>query len=308
MEAVDLDDLIGGGVAVEESTTVEVRLAGDPVEKKPARKRAPKTETSPRRGREVLFFDLETVPDQSRIDKHGLPPMPPLAAFEDMMPVEQFVTQSLEAAKQAFAQRTPPGEWLEDLVAEESKRNGGPRKGLLEEIAKVSDRAAERQKLLSVTPEYNKIVAMGWAIGDTDVDSIVATNDEEEIELLQLWWQLAGSGNPILCGYNILGFDIPTILTRSCLLGVRPTRPVIDLKPWGTDCRDLMVIRWPKGGAMRLKSLAGSLGIEVPAGEVDGSCVGDLFRAGKFDEIHQYVQSDIHVARALHARWVGYFF
>src|SRR5690606_25146061 len=105
------------------------------------------------------------------------------------------------------------------------------RKGVFDLINKAFARmtesesiAADNCKKMATTPEMCRIVSMGYACGDGPVQSITFDKKVTEVEILGLFWSLAKNCRGPVCGYNILGFDLPVIFARSILLGIKPTR------------------------------------------------------------------------------------
>lgn len=264
-----------------------------------------------------LYFDIETVPDEIRGghlgENFGLDPLrslPPETKPEHLLRPDEFVTQDLDAIRKWFAAHNPPEVWV-DQVIEAERAGKKPRKGLLDAIDEwqsrsfaIANEESERVKLLSVTPEYCRVVALGWAIGGGPIESL-ATNDE--LVIVRKFWELVARHSPLI-GFNAAGFDLVVMQVRSVLLGVKPTKCFAGLKPWDTSSVvDLMISRFPKSRAMKLKDLARLYGIEVPAGETSGGEVYELVKAGEFIRLGEYVRSDVHVTRELHRRWVGTF-
>ncbi len=259
-----------------------------------------------------VYFDLETIPDFERQQDFGFDPLPQLPELiTPTNSIDDVLGGSIPQIKENLA--TAPGEWINDLIKAEESRDK-PRKGVmdaansvLKDRESIGDAEAAQNKKMSVTPEFCRIVAFGFAIGSDAPQQIIAKNYDEERELLKAFWELVSRLKGPLVGFNILHFDLPVIFVRSCFLDVAPTR-VFDVKPWGKDVYDLMKKRFPgNGGAMRMKDLARIYGIEVPAEDVDGSQVLDLYRAEKFDPIREYVSSDVVVARKLYHIWSPFF-
>ena len=93
---------------------------------------------------------------------------------------------------------------------------------------------------------------------------------------------------------------------RSSLLGIRGTR-TLDLRPFSTQVLDLMAKRYqgvPLNKTKGLKTLAKLNGIVVPAGDMDGSQVMDVYKENP-DAIHDYVGSDVDVLRKLYLKYVN---
>ena len=264
-----------------------------------------------REANQPFYFDIETVPDFSRRDLFGLDEIPaeqPVCAFGDMMPPDEFVSQTIGDMKKSVDGASPPDEWLDAVLkAEEGgKKFRAGVADLVKELRSQRDAIGKlvtaQNKQMSVTPEMLRIVAVGFAIGD---DEVWSNCSEDEVSLLDAFWSAVLNNGPLI-GFNILEFDLPAIFARSVLLGVKPSRR-FDTRPWGKDVCDLMYERFPKSKAMGLKPLARMYGIEIPEDDVDGSQVLELWQAREFDQINRYVISDVEITRQLHRKWSGFF-
>lgn len=258
-----------------------------------------------------LFFDLETIPDFDRMEHFGFEPLPQLPEFvTPKESIEDVLKGSIPKIKETL--QAAPDAWIDELAAEEQKREK-PRKGVIDaamgvfkERETIGDAEAAQNKKMSVTPEFCRIVAFGFAVGDDDPQAMIADTVDKERLLLVAFWDLVKSLRAPLVGFNILHFDLPVIFVRSAILGVEPTRQ-LDLKPWGKDCYDLMKKRFPGGGQMKMKDLAGIYQVPVPADDFDGSQVLEAVEAGLWDQIETYVKSDVVVAQKLYELWRPYF-
>lgn len=272
---------------------------------------------SPPRGSGVpLYLDIETIPDYERMHLFGLPPLPevpPETTSANCPTPTTLLEVGLDQLERELMALNPDDAFLELLVQEERKKPK-PRAGVETTCKKVRGRkyevagAAEAQrKLLSTTPEYCRIVAFGWAVGNERPFTLIEKfNGINERGLIGDIWRLIQQHSPIV-GYNILGFDLQVIRARSAILGIEPSRMLND-SPWNNnDVADLMAIRFGRSGkAMRLKELAKLYGIAVPAGDANGSDVEHLL-ANDPEKLSRYVMSDVHITRELHKRWQGYF-
>lgn len=262
-----------------------------------------------------LVFDIETVPDYSRLELFGLEPIPEPAKVtprEQCPPCAELLADSIPALKMCLAKLNPADEYL-DLLAdvERDGRAGKNRAGVIDAIAAAklaknayADAIEKRRKLLSVTPEYCRVAALGWAVGRDEPQVMLAVKAEEERALLERFWELVRECRPLV-GYNVAPFDLPVIYCRSILLGV-PSSRIIDPTPWKSDVLDLMATRFGRGTAMKLKDLARLYGVAVPAGDVDGSMVETLL-ATEPEKVAEYCKSDVTITRELRRLWSGYF-
>lgn len=244
----------------------------------------------------ILFYDLETVPDESRF------PRPkehePTGAVIDFGAAATWGVGDFKPVCQSSTD-----EQLADL--ENWEREGKSRKGVLDLIKSTRDGRTAAfstwMKKCSVSPIRCRIVALGYAIGDGEPTSITATNDDEERQLLTAFWGLV-DGDRIRSGYNILGFDDVVVGMRSIILGVTPSRRLDRRRFNNSEAIDVMLRLYPSGQAEPCKDVCRALGIEIPAGDVDGSHVFRFFEAGMMGEIADYVRSDVAIERELFNR------
>lgn len=285
------------------------------------------------RGGEPLVFDIETIPDESRLELFDLPPLPvPLEETPaDKLPaIEEVIGKTEKDAGAALAGLVVPSDYVAALLAAE--KAGKARKGVLDLIAKAttadSSKAAAEQayqdriKLLSTTPEFCAIASIGWAVGSGPVQTMVVGDiDHEagdgsivtELQILERFWELAAEAKPLV-GFYCLGFDLPVILIRSALLDVKPSR-CFSRKTWGGEVIDLHAEREQRQAAIggekasaRLKDVAKWLGITVPAGDQNGSSVYGHMQAKEFDKVHSYNGSDVHITREVYRMYRGFWF
>lgn len=277
--------------------------------------------SSPATSRQPVYIDIETIPDESRRHLFGLDE--PVAVVEFRDPVNEpakLVEASIDQITEIMESFNPSEQYLANLEEAERTLVKKPRAGVLKIIKAIrlsrqqSDpEAAEaaKSKKMSLSPEMCRIVCIGIQIGRDGQPLSFVTNDHlggdiSETDLIEWAWDCMKSASSVIT-FNGIGFDLPGIMARSILLGVRPTRQ-FDMSPWKTDMIDLMVKRFPKGcpQGMGLKQLCKLYGIEPPAGDVDGSEVGRLFREDP-KKLVEYNLSDIFCSVQLHKRFEGFF-
>jgi 3'-5' exonuclease len=130
----------------------------------------------------------------------------------------------------------------------------------------------------------------------------------DEAEILRDFWNMLDGFDQfrdVLVGHNITDFDLPFIVKRSVVRGVRPTvdfsfaryrsRPLFDtMRIW--DC-------WSYKNRTSLEKLALILGLPSPKnGDITGGNLCDAYLAGRFREIREYCLRDVRVTRQVFRR------
>jgi DNA polymerase elongation subunit (family B) len=136
-----------------------------------------------------------------------------------------------------------------------------------------------------------------------------------EEEMLRKFWELAARYE-VFITFNGRGFDIPFLMVRSAIKGVRPTKDLMQARyPWqqrnnGAVHVDLQDVLSFYGATRRKGSLhlwSRAFGIPSPkSGGISGEDVGPLFKKKKFLEIAKYNVGDIRATRELYAKWEQY--
>jgi DNA polymerase elongation subunit (family B) len=136
-----------------------------------------------------------------------------------------------------------------------------------------------------------------------------------EEEMLRKFWELAARYD-VFITFNGRGFDVPFLMVRSAIHGVRPTKDLMQGRyPWQQRNNtaihiDLIDVLSFYGATRRKGSLhlwSRAFGIESPkSGGVSGDDVGPLFKKKKFLEIAKYNVGDIRATRELYEKWEQY--
>lgn len=252
----------------------------------------------------ILFFDFETVPDETRFPRPTTDDEP----SREYDP-EVVVAGSVADAKSAIDNCSAG--CLSQIEAAE-KRRDKPRKGILDAVASrrsTGDNAlAAWVKEGSVNPLWCRVVAIGFAIDDGPIRALSYgpgpsgnMDDDERAILVEFWSSLMLCQRR--CGYNISNFDDTVLGFRSAILGLDIPFQINRSRYRNPGSLDLMNLLFPNGSPKKCKDVARAVGIEVPAGDVDGSQVYDLWTAGDVDAIEKYVASDVHVERELYRKF-----
>lgn len=139
----------------------------------------------------------------------------------------------------------------------------------------------------------------------------IAFKQFSEKDMLQKFWD-GVSQYQVFITFNGRGFDIPFLMVRSAVYGIRPSKDLMhnrylnyqNSESIHIDLQDQLSFY----GAIRRK---GSLhlwsrvfGIESPkAGGITGDDVGRLFKEKKFLDIAKYNVGDLRATRALYEKW-----
>ena len=161
---------------------------------------------------------------------------------------------------------------------------------------------------------YGRIVCAGLAIDDGPLQSFVGDTEEALIrglfhaikEAAAIDYHGGRTDQAVFVGHNIAGFDLPFLRKRSIILGILPPSVLpLNAKPWDKTIYDTMA-QWDSDRDKRisLDRLCKALGIESPKGEIDGSMVGEYFRAGRIAEIAEYCRKDVAAVRQVYKRMI----
>lgn len=132
-----------------------------------------------------------------------------------------------------------------------------------------------------------------------------------EKEILQQFWSLAEKYDEFV-SFNGRAFDVPFLMIRSAIHGVRPTKNLmanryLSSQPKNAQHIDLLDQFTFYGAVRRKGSLhlwSRAFGIKSPKAEgITGDDVGKLFKEKKFLEIAKYNVGDLIATKELYSRW-----
>ena len=238
----------------------------------------------------IVTFDVETIPDESRRDI-----------------IRPIILERLQVDKPGLFE-------LMEGVGEQ----GDPHIGLETEI----------DRIMSITPEYCKLVCLGYAVNEEMPRIGIVNNIDEagrggepltETDLLKAFWKLVERADHII-GYNILNFDLQVIRSRSARLGIKNIRPLWDVKPWEPIVIDVYAKRWPSGSkgvqGRKLDQVASVERIPIPLWYqahpileqgFTGADVLTAYQKGDLESIGTHCELNIIQTRELARLWGGVF-
>lgn len=141
---------------------------------------------------------------------------------------------------------------------------------------------------------------------------ITCLYSSERVMIENFWRMIAQNKSLTLVSFNGRNFDAPYLMLRSALLGIRPTRNLMDGTRFNysnhIDLLDkLTYYSGASNGATRKFNFdfyAKAFGITSPkSAGVDGSKVGELFAAGRIEDIAEYCMRDVQATWDLFTVW-----
>lgn len=135
-----------------------------------------------------------------------------------------------------------------------------------------------------------------------------------EKAMLEAFWK-AAEHYQVFVSFNGRRFDVPFLMTRSAIHGIRPTKDLMrgrylyqhNPEALHIDLYDQLTFYGAtrRGGSLHLWTRA--FGIESPkAGGVTGDDVSPLFKQKKYLEIAKYNALDLRATHELYERWDSY--
>jgi len=208
------------------------------------------------------------------------------------------------------------------------------RQALTSWIKRQAQSQEETDKLLSevkaglgFSPLTGQIVAIGVFDVEKDKGAVYFQAPEAEIpdseednikfrilqekEMLQQFWNLAQKYDEFV-SFNGRTFDVPFLLIRSAIHGIRPTKNLmanryLSSQPKNAKHIDLLDQLTFYGAVRRRGSLhlfARAFGIESPKADgITGDQVGQLFKEKRFLDIAKYNVGDLLATKKLFEKW-----
>ncbi len=145
---------------------------------------------------------------------------------------------------------------------------------------------------------FGRICCLAYAVDDSPVGVLAGG----EREILEKFWAQATPGTRFV-GHNIFDFDLPFVLKRSRILGVRPSvmpsmaryrsHPVYDTMHEWTG--------WGRHGTS-LHALSVAFGLPTSKDDIDGSQVAGYYADGRLPEIAEYCKKDVELTRQVYKK------
>ncbi len=139
---------------------------------------------------------------------------------------------------------------------------------------------------------------------------------KSEKEMLEEFWKGAANYQEFIT-YNGRGFDVPFLMVRSAVHGIRPSKDLmsnryLNSQRFGARHIDLLDQLSFYGAVRRKWNLhlwCRAFGIKSPKSEgITGDDVGRLFQEGKYSDIARYNAGDLRATKELYEYWQKYIF
>lgn len=167
------------------------------------------------------------------------------------------------------------------------------------------DKLDELHSTSSFDGTFGRICCIAYILENGKVEKGILKGEEKEI--LKEFWKIAGEAD-LFIGHNIFEFDLPFILRRSIIHGIKPTQNINFRKFYNSPIFDTMCFwanwSYEPGKKVRLDTLAKVFGFPTSKDEMDGSMVWPYYKDGKVDEICKYCMKDVELTRKIYYKLV----
>ena len=186
------------------------------------------------------------------------------------------------------------------------------------------EKREEAERYLSLYPFTAKLIAIGMLNTETN-GTLVLYDDENveevfveekeikykcvsETEMLKLFWNYISKTDKVIT-FNGRNFDIPFLMLRSAMLGVKPSNNLISNRYNITHHIDLLD-QFTYYGITRKFNLdfyCHAFGIKSPKSKgITGMEIKELYKAGKIKDIAVYCGEDVKATNELYKIWDEY--
>ena len=166
--------------------------------------------------------------------------------------------------------------------------------------------------LYDLEREKGVVYYVGEGDDEDKIDGAYTYKQRNEKEMLAEFWEGAKYYDTFVT-FNGRTFDVPFLLHRSVVNGVKPTKNLMEGRypSQQHSCRhvDLQDELTFFGAMSRRPSLhlfCRAYGVQSPKEEVGGDDVAELFYAKKFRDIALYNARDVTATTALYQKWLEY--
>lgn len=194
----------------------------------------------------------------------------------------------------------------------------------LAETFDVNEDAEEEKLRMAFSPLTAQVVTIAALDADTEKGGVYMNGAAKSFEengvkfeggdervILKKFWELAPFYDEFVT-FAGRTFDVPVLMVRSAILGVRPTKNLMSNRYASSqpanarhlDLRDQLTFYGAKNERLGLHFWCVAFGIPSPKlGEVTGEDVTRLWKAGEHEKIARYCLGDTRATLALFRKW-----
>lgn len=163
----------------------------------------------------------------------------------------------------------------------------------------------EQIKTMSCSPDMNKIISIEMFSSRKDnFYTLTPTNKlDQEINMLTDFWSFISNAD-LIVGFGLSRFDIPTVLFRSMMLGIRPSIELSMKKYSRSPIYDISMIlsNWDISCTRKINWYLKRFGL--PAITEDASQVYQMHKDEKYQEISESCRNNVLSVKALFERTI----
>jgi len=202
--------------------------------------------------------------------------------------IETLPTKDPEVIARIKSELKPPGNYTKEETVEKWKKTA-----LDEAIRKTSFDAL-----------YGRVACIAWK-HDNDDAKETFKNDSEQQAIMDFYRSVELSCDWSFCGHNIANFDLPFLLHRSMILGIKPPASIMKAmlaKPWDDCIKDTMIM-WTgsPNKYISLDTLLWHFGIQHNHPEFDGSMVAETWETDP-QKVIDYCAGDVRATYELYQK------
>lgn len=151
---------------------------------------------------------------------------------------------------------------------------------------------------------YGRVACISWRHDNVGCIGTEAGESEEDA-IRDFYDWLILHGDDTFCGHNIANFDLPFLLHRSMILGIKPPSSIMKAmlaKPWDDCIKDTMIM-WTgsPNKYMKLDTLLWLFGIDHEHPEFDGSMVAETWETDP-QKVIDYCAGDVRATYELYQK------
>lgn len=256
--------------------------------------------------RPFLNIDIETIPAQDPAVRDAIYNAPDLQ-----------VADVISEIKPSGSLKDP-----DKIAADIAARTEKAWAALAEDKAKALAKAEQRYLKTALDGAFGHVVSIAYSVDRVNDDGfmeagepygkLAASVEDERVTLdfvfREMEEDIADGERPVIVGHHIAGFDLLFLTQRAIILGVRlpawwPRNP----RPWAEDVFDTMHQWSPaRDSWVSLDTLCKALGLRGK-GDIDGSKVYELWKAGEYQKIWDYNADDVRKVSEIHRRFKAAF-